>query len=89
MPESLSIAWSSRDEELWYEIFIRCVYGGMAHETVRDRVAILSPYGQAFADLLHERWRAAVAEIRGQAISGSLGPREARPADGRSSRRTH
>jgi hypothetical protein len=89
MPEARSIAWSSRDEELWDEILVRCICGGMPHEVVRDRVAILSPCGQAFADLLHARWQAAAAAIRDQAIKGSLGPRGARPAGARSSRRTH
>jgi hypothetical protein len=52
-------------------------------------VAILSPHGRVFADLLHDRWQAAAAALRDQAINGSPGPRQARPEGARSSRRTH
>jgi hypothetical protein len=89
VPEQSGMPWTRQDEELWYEIMVRCIYGGMGHERVRERVAVLSPYGQAFADHLHDRWRAAVDAMRDAPISGSPLPREAPFASARSSRRTH
>lgn len=89
MPEQWGIPLTAREEELWYEILVRCIYGGMPHERVRERVAILSPYGKAFADRLHDRWRAAADAVRDAAISGAPPPREAPPSGVRSSRRTH
>lgn len=89
MPEQSGPSWTAREEELWYEVLVRCIDGGMQHETVRDRVAILSPYGQVFADRLHARWRVSVEAVRNAAINGSPPPREAPLASARSSRRTH
>ena len=68
------VAWTTTEEELWYEVFFRCIYGGMHPETARDRVATLSPYGQGFADVIHDRWKTAAEELRESAIRGSRSP---------------
>jgi hypothetical protein len=89
VPERSGLPWTAREEELWYEVLVRCIYGGMPHDVVRERVAVLSPYGKQFADRLHERWRGAAEAVRDAAISGSPQPREGSSAGARSSRRTH
>ncbi len=71
MTDERGVPWTSAEEELWYEIFFRCIYGGMRPETARERVAVLSPYGQLFADHIHDRWRTAAEALRDAAITGS------------------
>jgi hypothetical protein len=65
------VPWTATEEELWYEVFFHCIYGGMRPDTARDRVAALSPHGRAFADAVHDRWRTEATALRDAAIKGS------------------
>lgn len=59
------------DEELWFEIFEGIVRGGVLPMAARDKVALGSGRGAAFADAIYARWGAQMHALREAALKQS------------------
>lgn len=55
-------------DDLWFEIFEAIVRGGVLPMVARDKIAVGSGRGAAFADAIYARWRAQVDALRDAAL---------------------